>query len=103
MLLDEYDYETDIEVQREEASFLKSPLFSSLFFSLLSSFFSCLFSLHFNICLIVEMCIRDRFKGVPVEKKYLELSEEEKLCPSCGTPLKEIGEEMCIRDSVLRV
>ena len=35
----------------------------------------------------------ERFKGVPVEKKYLELSEEEKLCPSCGTPLKEIGEE----------
>ncbi len=31
----------------------------------------------------------ERFKGVPVEKKYLELSEEEKLCPSCGTNLKE--------------
>ena len=42
----------------------------------------------------------ERFKGVPVEKKYLELSEEEKLCPSCGTPLKEIGEEFVRRELV---
>ncbi|WP_334297420.1 hypothetical protein [Blautia obeum] len=27
--------------------------------------------------------------GTGIEKKYLELSEEEKLCPVCGTPLKE--------------
>ena len=40
----------------------------------------------------------ERFKGVPVEKKYLELSEEEKLCPVCGTPLKEIGEEFVRRE-----
>ena len=33
----------------------------------------------------------ERFKGVPIEKKYLDLSVEEKLCPICGTPLKEIG------------
>ena len=42
----------------------------------------------------------ERFKGVPVEKKYLELSEEEKLCPACGTPLKEIGEEFVRRELV---
>ena len=40
------------------------------------------------------------FKGVPVEKKYLELSGEEKLCPVCGTPLKEIGEEFVRRELV---
>ena len=42
----------------------------------------------------------ERFKGVPVEKKYLEFSEEEKLCPVCGTPLKEIGEEFVRRELV---
>ena len=42
----------------------------------------------------------ERFKGVPVEKKYLELSEEEKLCPTCGIPLKEIGEEFVRRELV---
>lgn len=41
-----------------------------------------------------------RFKGVPVEKKYLDLSEEDKLCPVCGTPLKEIGEEFVRRELV---
>ena len=35
-----------------------------------------------------------------LEKKYLELSEEEKLCPVCGTPLKEIGEEFVRRELV---
>ena len=33
-----------------------------------------------------------------LKKKYLELSEEEKLCPACGTPLKEIGEEFVRRE-----
>ena len=42
----------------------------------------------------------ERFKGVPVEKKYLDLSEEDKLCPVCGTPLKEIGEEFVRRELV---
>ena len=42
----------------------------------------------------------ERFKGVPVEKKYLELPEEEKLCLVCGTPLKEIGEEFIRRELV---
>lgn len=42
----------------------------------------------------------ERFKGVPIEKKYLDLSVEEKLCPICGTPLKEIGEEFVRRELV---
>ena len=42
----------------------------------------------------------ERFKGVPVEKKYLELFEKKKLCPVCGTPLKEIGEEFVRRELV---
>ena len=42
----------------------------------------------------------ERFKGVPVEKKYLSLSDEERLCPVCGTALKEIGEEFVRRELV---
>jgi hypothetical protein len=30
----------------------------------------------------------ERFKGVPVEKVYLDLPEEEKICRECGTPRK---------------
>lgn len=41
----------------------------------------------------------ERFKGVPVEKKYLELSKEEKLCLSVVL-LKEIGEEFVRRELV---
>ena len=42
----------------------------------------------------------ERFKGVPIEKKYLDLFGEEKSCPVCGTPLKEIGEEFVRRELV---
>ena len=35
-----------------------------------------------------------------MKKKYLDLSVEEKLCPICGTPLKEIGEEFVRRELV---
>ena len=37
----------------------------------------------------------ERFREFLLKKKYLELSEEEKLCPVCGTPLKEIGGRVC--------
>ena len=47
-----------------------------------------------------EQQICERFKRFPVEKKYLELFEEEKLCSVCGTPLKEIGEEFVRRELV---
>ena len=48
----------------------------------------------------VRVTDAERFKGVPVEKKYLDLSGEDKLCPVCGTPLKEIGEEFVRRELV---
>jgi transposase len=40
----------------------------------------------------------ERFKGVPVEKVYLDLPEEEKICRECGTPLEPIGEEFVRRE-----
>ena len=42
----------------------------------------------------------ERFKGIPVEKKYLDLPESEKTCPVCGTALKQIGEEFVRRELV---
>ena len=42
----------------------------------------------------------ERFKGIPVEKRYLDLSETEKKCPVCGTVLKQIGEEFVCRELV---
>ena len=40
----------------------------------------------------------ERFKGIPVVKKYLDLPEEEKVCPVCNTPLVKIGEEFVRRE-----
>ncbi len=42
----------------------------------------------------------ERFKGIPVEKEYLDLSETEKNCPVCGTALKQIGEEFVRRELI---
>ncbi len=42
----------------------------------------------------------ERFKGIPVTKKYLDLAEEAKLCPACNTPLVKIGEEFVRRELV---
>ena len=42
----------------------------------------------------------ERFKGILVEKEYLDLSEKEKNCPVCGTALKQIGEEFVRRELV---
>ena len=41
-----------------------------------------------------------RFKGIPVIKKYLDLPEEDKLCSACNTPLSKIGEEFVRRELV---
>lgn len=41
-----------------------------------------------------------RFKGIPVTKKYLDLPDEDKLCPACNTPLVKIGEEFVRRELV---
>ena len=41
-----------------------------------------------------------RFKGIPVQKKYLDLDDGEKVCPVCNTALEEIGEEFVRRELV---
>lgn len=40
----------------------------------------------------------ERFKGIPVIKKYLDIPDEEKFCPVCGTALAKIGEEFVRRE-----
>ena len=40
----------------------------------------------------------DKFAGVPVQKAYLDVPEEERICGRCGTPLKKIGEEFVRRE-----
>ena len=42
----------------------------------------------------------ERFKGIPVQKKYLDLADGEKVCPVCNTALEEIGEEFVRRELV---
>ena len=42
----------------------------------------------------------ERFKGIPVQKKYLDLAAGEKVCPVCNTALEEIGEEFVRRELV---
>ena len=42
----------------------------------------------------------ERFKGIPVQKKYLDLTDGEKFCPVCNTALEEIGEEFVRRELV---
>lgn len=41
---------------------------------------------------------KDRYAGLPVEKKYLDVPEEERFCPECNTPLEEIGETFVRRE-----
>lgn len=38
---------------------------------------------------------KDRYAGLTVERKYLDVLEEERFCPECNTPLEEIGETLC--------
>lgn len=40
----------------------------------------------------------ERFKGIPVIKKYLYLPDAEKVCPVCNAPLVKIGEEFVRRE-----
>lgn len=42
----------------------------------------------------------ERFKGIPVIKKYIDIPEEDKACPVCNTPLVKIGEEFVRRELV---
>lgn len=40
----------------------------------------------------------ERFKGIPVTKEYLDIPDEEKVCPSCGTTLIKLGDEFVRRE-----
>ena len=40
----------------------------------------------------------DKFAGVPVQKAYLDVPEDERTCERCGTPLEKIGEEFVRRE-----
>ena len=40
----------------------------------------------------------ERFSGIPVKKIRLDLPRDQKNCPECGSPLKEIGEEFVRRE-----
>ena len=42
----------------------------------------------------------ERFKGIPVIKKYIDIPEEDKTCPVCSTPLVKIGDEFVRRELV---
>lgn len=42
----------------------------------------------------------ERFHGVPVTKEYLDIPDEEKVCPECGTALVKIGEEFVRRELI---
>ena len=42
----------------------------------------------------------ERFKGIPVQKKYLDIADGEKVCPVCNTALEVIGEEFVRRELV---
>ena len=41
---------------------------------------------------------KDRYAGLPVEKKYLDVPEGERFCPDCESPLLEIGETFVRRE-----
>lgn len=40
----------------------------------------------------------EKFKGFPVQKAYLDVPDDQKNCPKCGTPMVPIGEEFVRRE-----
>ena len=40
----------------------------------------------------------DKFSSVPVQKAYLDVPEDKRVCGSCGTALEKIGEEFVRRE-----
>ena len=42
----------------------------------------------------------ERFNGIPVIKKYLDIPEDEQTCPVCNNPLVKIGEEFVRRELI---
>jgi transposase len=41
---------------------------------------------------------KDKFAGFPVQKVYLDVPEDKRICDECGTPLEKIGEEYVRRE-----
>lgn len=42
--------------------------------------------------------MKDKFAGLPVREVEIDLSDEEKICSECGTPLERIGREFLKRE-----
>ena len=42
--------------------------------------------------------MNETLAGLPVEKVYMDLPEDQKICSRCGTPLKKIGTEFVRRE-----
>ena len=42
--------------------------------------------------------MEEKFAGIPTEKVYLDVDEDKRVCPECGTVLKRIGEEYVRRE-----
>ena len=42
--------------------------------------------------------MKEKFAGLPVRKKDVDLSDEEKICSECGTPLEVVGREFMKRE-----
>lgn len=40
----------------------------------------------------------EKFAGIPTEKVYLDIDEDKRICPECGSDLKRIGEEFVRRE-----
>ncbi|MBO6310300.1 MAG: IS66 family transposase [Oribacterium sp.] len=42
--------------------------------------------------------MEEKFAGLPVKKVYLDVPEDQRICPECGTPLERIGETFVRRE-----
>ncbi len=42
--------------------------------------------------------LADKLSGITVEKQYLDVPEDQRICQKCGTPLEKIGEEFVRRE-----
>lgn len=42
--------------------------------------------------------MEEKFAGLPVKKVYLDVPEDQRTCPKCGTPLERIGETFVRRE-----
>lgn len=42
--------------------------------------------------------LEEKLKGIPVEEVIVDIPDEEKICPQCGTPLEYIGKELIRRE-----